>query len=212
MKRVICDINAAKRRANKTYELSKEQENSLYPLKDYIKIAKQTIGYFAGNGLAHQMLSDEDAISFVTERLIDAHCRWSEDGGRTLRSWLNQCAIFALQRYVNIQSSNKKPLKSLDSQVFKDGKTTLADMIDSKTLEPYEEAFDSPSIRQSEVRCQAKDIINSGILTERQKECMSLHFLDGFSVTEIAKKLNVSRQAVDQNIDKGIKKLQKKYV
>lgn len=35
-----------------------------------------------------------------------------------------------------------------------------------------------------------------GLLTEKQKYCMELHFLSDFSLAEIADELNVSRQAV----------------
>ena len=45
------------------------------------------------------------------------------------------------------------------------------------------------------------------LLSKRQKEYMEKHFEEDYSLTEIAEKNGVSRQAVFENIKRGIKSL-----
>lgn len=52
------------------------------------------------------------------------------------------------------------------------------------------------------------DLIN--ILNESEKNILKLFFVENFSISEISKLMNVSRQAINQNKNRAIKKL--KYI
>jgi RNA polymerase sigma factor (sigma-70 family) len=206
---VIIDIDADKREKNGVYKLTEEQESRLLTLKEYRTIAKKTIGSFAGGSLAREMLRSEDAISFVVEKLIDATCNWEESKGRTLRSWLNQCAIYAIKRWIdNIKRANKVDLRSLNKELNSDNaRLKLSDITDSGSLSPYEEAFDNEEVSRQENRDLVSNILSSQAITDVQRECLSMAYLDGLRPVEISRTLGVSRQAVDQNLQRGLANL-----
>ncbi len=49
------------------------------------------------------------------------------------------------------------------------------------------------------------------ILTEREYTCIHLTIIEGYSSTEVAKILNISRQTANENKLRGLEKL-KKYI
>lgn len=204
---ILKDIDFEKRK-NCKYE---NNGKSLYELQEYREIAKKCISLFAGPHTFKQMLSDEDAISHVAEHIVWGHVRWREDGGRTLNSYLNQCAIWSIKvwktkAYKSINSKRKR-LFSLDccnSQNEDDG-FSIADITpDKKTKEPFEILFDNHSK-------DAQEMVSNKCLTKLQKKCLYGRYVEGKKLREIAESLSVSRQAVNQHIKKGIQKLRFEY-
>ena len=108
---VLKDIDFKKRK-NNNYSKSNAE---MYTLEEYLKISKKCISLFAERQMASRMLKDEDAISHVAEHIIWGHMRWRLDGGRTLRSYLNQCAIWAVKVWrTKIYQTEKKKIYSLN--------------------------------------------------------------------------------------------------
>ena len=118
MKIVIKDIDKTKLENNDIFASA----NEMLSLQEYVGISKRCIGHFASPDLAKQMLQSEDAISFVAEHLMMATCRHDESKGRTLRSYHNQCAIWAIQNWVaRISKHTDYEILSLNKELQEGG-------------------------------------------------------------------------------------------
>lgn len=179
-----------------------------YSLEEYLKISQKIIAHFANSissGLANKMLRSEDAISHVAYHLMLAAWKWTPTGGRTLRSYLNQHGIWAIQDYVNKgRTKLNKKVTSLHSVVHQgvDYGTDieLIDFIaDEKAVEPIDELL---SIEDNKA---VHDRLDKSGLTDNQKTCL-IKFIDGMSYSEIAEELKVSRQNVQQIVQAAVRK------
>lgn len=201
---VLKDIDVNKRRAN---NYSKNVPN-MYDLNTYRDIAKKCISLFGGPPIASKMIRDEDAIAHVAEHIMWGHLRWKEDGGRTLKSYLNQCAIWSIKVWkTKIYHSEKKNIRSLNHHIGNSGNGDLQQyeiIADKKIKEPFDILFDDK-------RMEAKNTINNECLTKPQHDCMNQRYMDGKKLREIAESLGISRQAVNQHIKKAVNKLRKYY-
>jgi len=205
---VLKDIDVKKRKANHNNNFNKE---SLYDLDKYRDIAKKCISLFSGPNFCSSMIKNEDAISHVAEHVMWGHIRWEEAKGRTLKSYLNQCAIWAIQVWkTKIYKNSTSDIKTMSLNYSIGGHNEAGDgsnqiyqvTEDKKCLEPFEILFKDKSD-------EAKSIISSECLTKTQRKCLYGRYIEGKKLREIANELNVSRQAVNQHIKKAILKLRK---
>ena len=206
---VLKDIDVKKRRSTKSKEFS---DTELYELNEYRTIAKKCISLFSGPTFRGLMSKDEDVISHVAEHIMWGHIRWKEDGGRSLKSYLNQCAIWAIKvwktKIYNSYSKNKTISLNqsiCNSSTESDSANQIYQIIaDRKSSEPFDILFNDNLEH-------AKRIIKSKPLTKIQSRCLHERYIDGKKLREIAGPLNISRQAVNQHIKKAIGKLRKHY-
>lgn len=199
---VLWDIDVNKRRANNTLSNTSVRD---WTLDDYYDVAQRCIGAFAAGSMAQSMLRNEDAISFVAEHLMYAAYRWTESGGRTVNSYLNQCAIWSIHRWIVLtKRASKKSLASLnaDNCPTADTKQLYTMVADDKTQTPAEVLMD-----QEQTDGLAHVIDDAG-LTDRQRHCLEVVYVQGQKPAEVARDLGISRQAVDQCLTKGIRKIQ----
>lgn len=192
----VVDVNEKILAQNKLFDISEEKANSLLSLSEYLSIAEKVIGKFAPPGIKREMLNNEDAISFVADHLIKAALRWKEDAGRTLYSYLNQCAIWSIQRWIlNKKVANKNNILSLDNIINDEG-DNMYNLVANK----------------NHIESNIDEIINKSYLNETQKECLRLRFVDGCTLKEISEKLDKSKQRIDQIINRAISKLREEFV
>ena len=200
---VIKDIDFNKRNKNNY----KEDNTEMYSLKQYREIAKKCISKFSGPAYCSSMIRSEDAISHVSEHIMWGHIRWDKEGGRTLKSYLNQCAIWAIKSWKTKMYGNEtKNIASLNYSNPSEGdkETQRYQTIEDKSCkEPVEILCDDTSFRVDE-------IINSDVLTPLQSKCLYQRFIEGKKLRQIAESLSVTRQAVNQHITKAVRKLKKK--
>ena len=199
---ILKDIDANKRKSN-DYG-SKDVE--MYTISKYRDIAKKCISLFAGSPMSVSMIKNEDAISHVAEHVMWGHVRWKEDGGRTLKSYLNQCAIWAIKVW-KTKLYKSDSIRSLNYPAMSDGDNETQQYeitADKSAKQPYEILFDDVSM-------EAKKIISSSCLTQLQGECLYQRYIEGKKLRQIAETLSVSRQAVNQHIKKAIAKLRKSH-
>jgi len=199
---ILKDIDV-KKRENNDYSKSSVE---MYELSTYRDIAKKCISLFSGPSMSSVMIKNEDAISHVAEHVMWGHIRWKEDGGRTLKSYLNQCAIWAIKVWkTKIYHSEKKKSISLNHPMSTNGDCDLQQyeiISDAKCLEPFEILFNNK-------KEEAKKVINNKCLTKIQNNCMKQRYIDGKKLQEIADSMGITRQAVNQHIKKSINKLRK---
>jgi len=194
---VLWDIDKKKRAANK--HISKETAVD-WGVQDYHDVATRCIGAFASSDLAQSMLQNEDAISFVAEHLMYAAQRWEQyPGGRSLRSYLNQCASWCIKRWIEIsQKSMSKSHMSLNAPMGAEEDSQLYEIIADVKSKSADEILEAQELR---------NLIHNIDLTERQLQCINSVYVCGQMASDVARDLNVSRQRVDQCLTAGIKKI-----
>jgi len=168
-----------------------------FTLAEYYKIAEKCISRFAEYSVAQDMLSDEDAVAYMVSDLILGTCRWTPDGGRDFKSYLNQCAIWSILKWLSSRTAVRK-LASLDATNESGG--SLYGELSSNEKTPYEHLAE-----------QEHDILDFALnkcdLSPRQKQCFQMRFVDGHTLQEIADSIGVTREAVRLFIGQAINKV-----
>lgn len=194
---VIVDMNEKSLVKNNTLNNDSDVQNRLLPMSEYLSIAKKTIGRFAIPSLAKNMLNDEDAISFVAEQIMKGTIRWNPEKGRTLYSYHNMCAIWAIKRWIlNKKVSEKHNIISLDKSLDNNDGDNLYNITEDKRVSKNNNtlpAFD--------------EIISHGNLNEAQKQCLKMKFVDNMTYAAIGAELNKSAQRIEQIVKRAIEKL-----
>ena len=158
-------------------------------LYDYLSLAKRCIKKYAGNDIRARMLADDDAISFVAERLMYGTCHYRKNKGTLLSTYYGQCSIWAITRWKIMVVKQCKNHLSINYAV---GENPLADVIEDKRSK-YNE--------------------NMGMdmrgLTPLQLDCITKHFQHNITYANIAKQRGVTRQAVHDVVRRSLLKLAK---
>lgn len=155
-------------------------------------MAELTINSF-GNQYAKFLLESEDAISYVAYCMMVADLKWNPDGGMTQKSWRIQHGRYGIQKFI----------KQLRNKTKKNKEHATMDLIEWGGAS-YENAVE-PLLRNENMERFEKDLDSYG-LTAREKQVL-LDRIDGRSLTDMAKELSVTRQAVSQNYRKAIEKV-----
>ena len=203
MKIVIKDIDKTKLEKSNLFGSG----NEMMSLQEYTDIAKRCIGHFASSDLASQMLKSEDAISFVAEHLMMATCRYDETKGRTLRSYHNQCAIWAIQNWVaRIRKTTDYEILSLNKELKEEGAAReMYQVVEDERPLPLNE------IEREENAQEVNRLLSSPALSKLERDCISMKFLQELTATEIAEQMGVNRKLVYTSIQKGVAKLREFY-
>ncbi len=176
---------------------------------EYLKIAQRLVRKIAPiyrPGLAEQILRSEDAISNIATQVMMADWRWNGNG--TLFGYRKECVKWAIKGFIerDVSRSKRKTLSLNNSS-----RTGEDDVQEYINLIPGNDANPSDIVQDAEsdkLKTELIDqILGSGILTNTQEKCIRLHYLQGKSMSDIGRELGVSRQAVQDNVQRGISKL-----
>lgn len=182
----------------------------------YLELAQKIIAKIAPtffNGLSKEMLKNEDAIAFVANAIMMGDWRWKESSdyknNKSLYSYRNQCAIWAIKTYVTKQyrnKHNKKKIQAKYSLSFQEDDLTLENIIaDSDQQEPIDLLISEENQQIS------KNLINllfdSNILSDKQKKHIQMYYFENMTLEEIGQTHGVTREAVRQSIKTGIEKI-----
>lgn len=191
---------------NRTYE----------DLTVYTNLAKKTISKFASkfyNGLSAEMLKNDDAVSDVATAIMYADWRFDENRvglsgqKKTLYSYRNQCAIWAIKTYItNKYKKQKKDTVSLNFSLDSENNEILGSIRDKSTSDPADIAIRNEQTEAYNKYIQC--IFDSGLLTEKQISIIKLYYLENETLSSIGKKFGVSREAIRQNLKRAISLIQ----
>jgi RNA polymerase sigma factor (sigma-70 family) len=189
-------------------------------LEFYLGLAKKIIAkmgptFFAG--LSKDMLTNEDAVSFVANAIMMGDWRWKndqkEDDKKTyknLYSYRNQCGIWAIKTYVTKQykqKNNKRKINTKYSLNYIDDndaslESAIADKDQKEPIDMVIEKENTDNLLKS-----INDLLNSGILSDKQREQIIMYYYDNMTLEQIGEKYDVTREAVRQSIKSGIAKI-----
>lgn len=179
-------------------------------LSTYLMLARKIINKFAPRFIVKHMLNDEDAISDVAVALMNADKNFDpdrkgmNDRKKTLYSYRNQCGLWAIKTYVTKQYKTKK-INSLD-YILKEDNSLYSTIPDHKNNNPLDII-----IRAEDENNLNKDIsfiLDSSILTDKQKDQITMYYFENKSLAEIGKHYGVTREAIRQSIKRAISSIQ----
>jgi len=187
---------------------------SFESLDFYINLSQKIIcklGPTFFTGLSKEMLSNEDAISFIANAIMMGDWRWTkqeEDRDKkhkNLYSYRNQCAIWAIKTYITkkykqAHSTNPSCLNHEYENL------SLLDMVaDKKQRPPLEMIIETEN---NEVSTNLlRRLFDSDIISEKQKRHIKMYYLEEQTLEKIGKEYNVTREAIRQSIKTAISKI-----
>jgi hypothetical protein len=184
----------------------------------YITLAKKIISKFAPNfysSLRNELLSNEDAIADIASSLMFADWRWDENRkgfngkSKTKYSYRNQCGIWAIKTYLSNKYKKSNQSYSIDNT---DINNTMSFAENIPCSDSYDPALIIEEKEHQENLKQTIDILfSSSIISDKQKEQIKQYYFDDKTLSEIGKSFGVTREAVRQNIQKGLSKI-REYV
>jgi len=181
-------------------------------LDSYINLAKKTIVKFGPrfyNGLSAEMLKNTDAVSDVATAIMYADWRFDPDRPgksgqkKTLYSYRNQCAIWAIKTYVT--NKYKKHISTSMSLNFSEegsDSSFYSSVSDEKARDPVDILIDKEE--SSRLTSSIDQLLNNSILSDKQKIQIKMYYLENHTLSYIGKKFGVSREAIRQNIKRAL--------
>lgn len=194
--------------------MEKEFDN----MSSYIVLAKKIISKFAPNfysSLRKELLNNEDAISDIASALMFADWRWDENRkgfngkSKTKYSYRNQCGIWAIKTYLTNKYKKSNQNYSLDSIDTDDG-TSFAEYISDKTEYDPAKIIENEEYKEN-ISKEIDILLSSGLISDKQKEQIKEYYFNEKTLSQIGKDYGVTREAVRQNIQKGLSKI-REYV
>ena len=182
----------------------------------YLNLSQKIIAKLAPtffSGLSKEMLKNEDAVSFVANAIMMGDWRWEKSDekkqNKTLYSYRNQCAIWAIKTYITKKyklNKSKKRSFSMSSFSLSDEDALLTELIsDQKQKDPIDILIKE---EENNTTCGlVNELLNSDILTDKQKDHIKLYFLENYTLEKIGEKYDVKREAIRQSIKSSIKKI-----
>lgn len=182
----------------------------------YLDLAKKTINKFAPKFISKEMLSSNDALSDVATAIMYADWKYDPDrtgktgAKKTLYSYRNQCAIWAIKTYISNKYKNNNQSYSLDYNFDDDCADKLLNKVaDEKTLDPIDIIINK---EQDYILNESiETLLNHPILSDKQKEQIKLYYIENETLASIGKKYGVSREAIRQNIKRALDSI-KQYI
>lgn len=180
-------------------------------LDTYLNLAKKTISKFGPkfyNGLSTEMLKNTDAVSDVATAIMYADWRFDPDRkgkngqAKTLYSYRNQCAIWAIKTYISNKYKKYSDSISLDFNASGCDASMHATICDKRAVDPLDlliEHEESVNLSQN-----ISDLLEHSDLSDKQKTQIKMYYLDNHTLSYIGKQFGVSREAVRQNIKRAI--------
>lgn len=174
-------------------------------LDNYLYIAKKTISKFGSKmypSLVKEMLSNDEAVSEIAEAIMVADWKWDGDRkgkktglSKSLYSYRNQCAIWAIKTYATQRYRKQKKDQSQIKHSIEN--STYIDSSDPAKI------FSTKEESENLAR-DIKQLISAAPLTDKQKQQVMLYYYENKTLSEIGQIYNVTREAIRQNINKSI--------
>lgn len=205
-------VNKSKKNKRKTMDQKYDS------LSEYVFLAKKTINKFAPkfyNGLNKEMLNNEDAVSDVATAIMYADWRYDPNRPglsgmkKTLYSYRNQCAIWAIQTYITNKYKKYKINESLSLDfTLSDKENSMAyynTIDDKKQKNPLNIVIDNEE--DNNMKCDIEKLLDSGIITDKQKDQLKMYYMEDMTLSAIGKIYGVSREAIRQSLKRAIENI-----
>lgn len=176
-------------------------------LEEYTKIAKKTISKFGNRmypSLTKTFLKNDEFVSEVATAIMTADWKWdpsrtgkSSGMKKTLYSYRNQCAIWAIKTLMT--KKYKKDKKHSD--FLKYCKTQDKNTLVSDQTPEYDASLKEET---NNLKDDVRALLDCSPITQKQKDIIRMYFFEKKTFSEIGMHYNVTREAIRQNLKKGL--------
>lgn len=193
-------------------------EQQFDTMSNYILLAKKIISKFAPNfyaSLRNELLKNEDAIADIATAIMYADWKWDSNrtgfNGKTKSkySYRNQCGLWAIKTYLTNKYKKKNQSLSLETMDQMYDSNFVENVVDFRSPNPMEEVAENED--KECVSELIKDLLNSPIISQKQKEHIEQYYFNNKTLSEIGKEYGVTREAIRQSIQKGLNSI-REYV
>lgn len=187
-------------------------------MSTYITLAKKIISKFAPNfygALRNELLNNEDAIADIATAIMYADWKWDSNrtgfNGKTKSkySYRNQCGLWAIKTYLTNKYRKKNQHFSLENTDEENDYNFCDTLIDTRSLDPSD--IVSEKEEKESVSDLVTQLLDSELISGKQKEQIYKYYFEDKTLSEIGKEYGVTREAIRQNIQKGLNRI-KEYV
>lgn len=162
-------------------------------MAQYTSLARRIIGRFAPPNVKTMMLNSDDAISFVVHELMRGDWDYDPTRKTKLSSYRGRRGKWAIKVFLKRVSKGDTTV-SLD----RDNDEMMNDV--AYHVNPIN------GMCNQESRQYVESLLDH--LTGRQRQCIVMFYFDNMRPADIARVLNIRRQAVQNTIDRALKRLQ----
>jgi len=159
--------------------------------------------------LATEIISNDEALGDIINAVITADWKWDstrvgKDTGqkKTLYSYRNQCVIWALKTYITNKYKKNKTSISINRTKNNEDINFDDQIQDTKYIDPLDILIKNEE--DNNISELINKLLNSNLLTEKQKEQIQLYYFHDQTLSQIGNKYGTTREAVRQNIKKGL--------
>ena len=179
-------------------------------LTDYTLIAQKCVKKMYPS-MAKEILNNEEAFGDIVSAIATADWKWDHTRtGKTTGkhksryAYRNQCAIWAIKTYI---SSKKKKHKhhSINNTISNEDNTYDQMIVDHSAMTPLEHLLSEEESRITKE--YVRSLFNQEILSQKQIDQIKLYYFDNKTLSQIGKIYGVTREAIRQNIKKGLKSI-----
>lgn len=178
-------------------------------LDTYYTLAKKIVSKFASPYVKKDILTNEEALSEIAEAIMVADWKWdaSRKGhngqSKTRYSYRNQCGLWAIKTYTTKKFKKKK--ETLINSSKNEEIDHSSNIPCKNNMDPFQIACEKEETEILQKNIQA--IFDSDILSDKQKDQIKQYYFNNKTLLEIGNKYGVTREAIRQNIQKGLSKI-----
>lgn len=170
-------------------------------LEEYTRIAEKLI-----NKYGQSWMMDDEYIGLIVHNLIKSDIKYNDSKGTSIRTYRYGGFLFSMNVIYKKRKERQTSI-SLDNPDFNGD--SRYEGIASTEKEPSENLIEIENF-SSESRV-VRSLINSKELTNRERQYLTMIYIDGISRDAIAKQFNISRQAVSYLEQRALTKLKEIY-
>jgi len=176
-------------------------------LGEYTKIAQKIICKFAPKfypTLASEILQNDDAFGEIVTAIINADWKYRENEGSSKRTFRTLKAIYAIKDYLVRKNKEQKTISlSYENPTFYAGGKLSGVLEDKRFKDPATIAEENDNNRH------LNNMLDKNNLTDKQRNYIKSYYLNDNTLQEVGEIYGVTKEAIRQQVGKGIKKLQK---
>lgn len=177
-------------------------QDFLLPYGQYEKIAFRMIDKYASPEAYIMMTRDDDAIYFVTHKLIIASCQWyNSDKCYTYRGYLSRHGKWAVQTWSTQQ----------ERQVGRQWEHMELSVIKSEDQPPVEniiaDKIQTQKDKQLNDQQYIEKLMKNAYLNARQIKFLHMKYWENMNNTQIASKAGVTRERIRQIVQLALNRL-----
>lgn len=198
MNYVLADVSTPR----KKYPDASTVEGRMLTLNQYHTLARRIIGRWAPAHMKGVMLGSEDAIDYVAHKIMMGDWRYNVSRS-DIKTHRGYCGKRAIQRYIK-GLARKGPFVTNFLDTLEESETNIYELIaDPKSPQP----IDVDVIQDERLEMRKRLVKGMERLTDTQYACVKLHFIDGKSMAEVGRELDISREAVRKSINESVERM-----